>query len=194
MGQIGNWALPFRLFVGILVAVSISPFFFDLAVQISFRHLSPAAATDAVNSVFTSESKLVFLSSSSFVLGFAALHFAFFLHTHHQIHRLSQSITRKISMLINEAYCEDFDIGNIHYCVMGWPYTNFYGSTQSYLVGCYGLLMVGVGLMSFPTCPQEALLLQKDIVEAKEYLKQKGVDLTGQGLDDREDLDEQENH
>ncbi|BAT99326.1 hypothetical protein LR48_Vigan10g226100 [Vigna angularis] len=45
-------------------------------------------------------------------------------------------------------------------------------------LGCYGLLMVGVGLMNFPTCPQEALLLQKDIVEAKEYLKQKGVDLT----------------
>ncbi|XP_077250667.1 dolichol-phosphate mannose synthase subunit 3-like isoform X1 [Tasmannia lanceolata] len=28
-------------------------------------------------------------------------------------------------------------------------------------LGCYGLLMVGVGLMFFPTCPQEALLLQK---------------------------------
>ncbi|KAK8585949.1 hypothetical protein V6N13_050916 [Hibiscus sabdariffa] len=27
-------------------------------------------------------------------------------------------------------------------------------------LGCYGLLMVGVGLMRFPTCPQEALLLQ----------------------------------
>ncbi|CAJ1794580.1 unnamed protein product [Sphenostylis stenocarpa] len=81
--------------------------------------------------------------------------------------------------------------------------------------------MVGVGLMNFPTCPQEAVLLQKflweefnspnslfkessranlygliivdwfrihgvaklkplclDIIEAKEYLKQKGVDLT----------------
>ncbi|ESW08079.1 hypothetical protein PHAVU_009G016400 [Phaseolus vulgaris] len=24
-------------------------------------------------------------------------------------------------------------------------------------LGCYGLLMVGVGLMNFPTCPQEAL-------------------------------------
>ncbi|KAF8394039.1 hypothetical protein HHK36_020241 [Tetracentron sinense] len=29
------------------------------------------------------------------------------------------------------------------------------------LVGCYGLLMVGVGLMRFPTCPQEAGLLQQ---------------------------------
>ncbi|RZS18890.1 hypothetical protein BHM03_00051244 [Ensete ventricosum] len=28
-------------------------------------------------------------------------------------------------------------------------------------LGCYGLLMVGVGLMLFPTCPQEASLLQK---------------------------------
>jgi len=28
-------------------------------------------------------------------------------------------------------------------------------------LGCYGLLMVGVGLMQFPTCPQEALLLQQ---------------------------------
>ncbi|MBA0549245.1 hypothetical protein Golob_020290 [Gossypium lobatum] len=44
-------------------------------------------------------------------------------------------------------------------------------------LGCYGLLMVGVGLMQFPTCPQEALLLQKDIAEAKDFLKQKGVDV-----------------
>ncbi|KAB2022661.1 hypothetical protein ERO13_D07G205600v2 [Gossypium hirsutum] len=44
-------------------------------------------------------------------------------------------------------------------------------------LGCYGLLMVGVGLMRFPTCPQEALLLQKDIAEAKDFLKQKGVDV-----------------
>ena len=28
-------------------------------------------------------------------------------------------------------------------------------------LGCYGLLMVGVGLMRFPTCPQEAILLQQ---------------------------------
>lgn len=44
-------------------------------------------------------------------------------------------------------------------------------------LGCYGLLMVGVGLMRFPTCPREALLLQKDIAEAKDFLKQKGVDV-----------------
>uniref|UniRef100_A0A7N0U3B9 Dolichol-phosphate mannosyltransferase subunit 3 n=1 Tax=Kalanchoe fedtschenkoi TaxID=63787 RepID=A0A7N0U3B9_KALFE len=28
-------------------------------------------------------------------------------------------------------------------------------------LGCYGLLMVGVGLMQFPTCPQESVLLQQ---------------------------------
>jgi dolichyl-phosphate mannosyltransferase polypeptide 3 len=28
-------------------------------------------------------------------------------------------------------------------------------------LGCYGLLMVGIGLMHFPTCPQEAGLLQQ---------------------------------
>ncbi|KAF8043652.1 hypothetical protein BT93_A1847 [Corymbia citriodora subsp. variegata] len=44
-------------------------------------------------------------------------------------------------------------------------------------LGCYGLLMVGIGLMHFPTCPQEAVLLQQDIVEAKHYLKQRGVDV-----------------
>ncbi|BBH10016.1 dolichol-phosphate mannosyltransferase-related protein [Prunus dulcis] len=44
---------------------------------------------------------------------------------------------------------------------------------------CYGLLMVGVGLMQFPTCPQEAILLQQDVAEAKEFLKQKGVDVGG---------------
>ncbi|XP_047336514.1 dolichol-phosphate mannose synthase subunit 3 [Impatiens glandulifera] len=44
-------------------------------------------------------------------------------------------------------------------------------------LGCYGLLMVGVGLIQFPTCPHEAVLLQQDIVEAKDFLKQKGIDL-----------------
>ncbi|KAK1265815.1 hypothetical protein QJS04_geneDACA016653 [Acorus gramineus] len=44
-------------------------------------------------------------------------------------------------------------------------------------LGCYGLLMVGIGLMRFPTCPQEAILLQKDISEAREFLIQRGVDV-----------------
>ncbi|KAL5712820.1 Dolichol-phosphate mannose synthase subunit 3 [Ranunculus cassubicifolius] len=30
-------------------------------------------------------------------------------------------------------------------------------------LGCYGLLMVGYGLMTFPTCPHEARLLQKTL-------------------------------
>ncbi|XP_021895604.1 dolichol-phosphate mannose synthase subunit 3-like [Carica papaya] len=42
-------------------------------------------------------------------------------------------------------------------------------------LGCYGLFMVGLGLMRFPTCPEEALLLQQDILEAKGFLKQRGV-------------------
>ncbi|KAG9149523.1 hypothetical protein Leryth_014305 [Lithospermum erythrorhizon] len=44
-------------------------------------------------------------------------------------------------------------------------------------LGCYGLLMVGVGLMQFPTCPQEAVLLQQDIHEAKDFMKKNGVDI-----------------
>ncbi|KAK2664634.1 hypothetical protein Ddye_003208 [Dipteronia dyeriana] len=44
-------------------------------------------------------------------------------------------------------------------------------------LGCYGLLKVGVGVMCFPICPQEALLLQQDIIEAKEYLKGRGIDV-----------------
>ncbi|XP_058196579.1 dolichol-phosphate mannose synthase subunit 3-like [Rhododendron vialii] len=45
-------------------------------------------------------------------------------------------------------------------------------------LGCYGLLMVGVGLMQFRTCPQEAVLLQQDIVEAKGFLEQRGVHIS----------------
>ncbi|KAL6522235.1 Dolichol-phosphate mannose synthase subunit 3 [Orobanche minor] len=44
-------------------------------------------------------------------------------------------------------------------------------------LGCYGLLMVGLGLMRFPTCPHQAILLQEDIVEAKGFLKGQGVDI-----------------
>ncbi|KAL4182052.1 hypothetical protein AMTRI_Chr12g240540 [Amborella trichopoda] len=47
-------------------------------------------------------------------------------------------------------------------------------------LGCYGLFMVGWGLMLFPTCPHEATLLKKDISEAKDFLKQRGVDV-GEG-------------
>ncbi|CAH2054676.1 unnamed protein product, partial [Thlaspi arvense] len=44
-------------------------------------------------------------------------------------------------------------------------------------LGCYGLLMVGVGIMQFPTCPEEALLLQHDIAEAKDFLSANGIDI-----------------
>ncbi|KAL6601261.1 hypothetical protein ACP70R_044481 [Stipagrostis hirtigluma subsp. patula] len=47
-------------------------------------------------------------------------------------------------------------------------------------LGCYGLFMVGFGLMFFPTCPHEAILLQQDIVEAKEFLAKKGVDVASE--------------
>ncbi|EPS65361.1 hypothetical protein M569_09416, partial [Genlisea aurea] len=45
-------------------------------------------------------------------------------------------------------------------------------------LGCYGLLMVGIGLITFPTCPHEAALLQLDINEAKGFLEEKGVDFS----------------
>ena len=37
-------------------------------------------------------------------------------------------------------------------------------------LGCYGLLMVGIGLMTFPTCPAEGLLLQKVLLPLYSYL------------------------
>ncbi|KAL9264909.1 Dolichol-phosphate mannose synthase subunit 3-like protein [Drosera capensis] len=45
------------------------------------------------------------------------------------------------------------------------------------ILGCYGLLMVGIGLIQFRTCPHEVILLQQDVIEAKEFLKAKGVDV-----------------
>ncbi|XP_009124457.1 dolichol-phosphate mannose synthase subunit 3 isoform X2 [Brassica rapa] len=44
-------------------------------------------------------------------------------------------------------------------------------------LGCYGLLMVGIGIMQFPTCPQEAVLLNHDIAEAKDFLSTNGIDI-----------------
>ncbi|TVU08758.1 hypothetical protein EJB05_42170 [Eragrostis curvula] len=44
-------------------------------------------------------------------------------------------------------------------------------------LGCYGLFMVGFGLMFFPTCPHEAKKLQQDIVVALEFLAKNGVDV-----------------
>eukprot|EP00250_Pteridium_aquilinum_P023870 c27834_g1_i1 orf=504-779(-) len=45
-------------------------------------------------------------------------------------------------------------------------------------LGCYGLAMVGYGLMVFPTCPKEAVLLQKDVAEAKAFLQKNGIDVS----------------
>nr|ABK21168.1 unknown [Picea sitchensis] len=39
-------------------------------------------------------------------------------------------------------------------------------------LGCYGLGMVGIGLLVFPTCPKEALLLEKDVAEAKAFFRE----------------------
>ncbi|VAI34534.1 unnamed protein product [Triticum turgidum subsp. durum] len=40
-------------------------------------------------------------------------------------------------------------------------------------LGCYGLFMVGYGLMFFPTCPQEAVLLQQGITRFKVFCTKK---------------------
>ncbi|XP_010263314.1 PREDICTED: dolichol-phosphate mannosyltransferase subunit 3 isoform X1 [Nelumbo nucifera] len=41
-------------------------------------------------------------------------------------------------------------------------------------LGCYGLLMVGVGLMRFPTCPQEAGLLQQWLLSGSDSCSRAG--------------------
>lgn len=70
-----------------------------------------------------------------------------------------------------------FWIGLLETSVVPGSYTWLLPIYLIVLLGCYGLLMVGVGLMHFPTCPREALLLQQDVAEAKKFLKQKGVDV-----------------
>ncbi|KAK9733954.1 hypothetical protein RND81_04G103500 [Saponaria officinalis] len=67
---------------------------------------------------------------------------------------------------------------------IGALHTSIVSKSQTWLLpvymiislGCYGLLMVGVGLMQFPTCPQEAVLLQQDVAEAKDFLRHNGID------------------
>lgn len=44
-------------------------------------------------------------------------------------------------------------------------------------LGCYGLGMLGYGVMVFPDCPEESALLQKDIREAQDFLRARGVDV-----------------
>ncbi|EXB99106.1 hypothetical protein L484_007014 [Morus notabilis] len=70
-------------------------------------------------------------------------------------------------------------IGLLQTSVLPHSYTWLLPMYSIVSLGCYGLLMVGVGLMRFPTCPHEAVLLQQDVVEAKEFLKQRGVDVSG---------------
>ncbi|KAK6940505.1 Dolichol-phosphate mannosyltransferase subunit 3 [Dillenia turbinata] len=97
-------------------------------------------------------------------------------------------VRSRILLQSNETYNKNTVIAGCNLCLLGWASTDVNCSTKLFLVGklpiylivslgCYGLLMVGVGLMNFPTCPQEALLLQQDITEAKDFLKQKGVDV-----------------
>eukprot|EP00850_Spirogloea_muscicola_P017846 SM000157S02076 [mRNA] locus=s157:186225:186785:- [translate_table: standard] len=48
-------------------------------------------------------------------------------------------------------------------------------------LGCYGLGALGYGVMVFPSCPKEVLLLQKDIVKATEFLEANGIDFREDG-------------
>ncbi|XP_024357152.1 dolichol-phosphate mannose synthase subunit 3 isoform X1 [Physcomitrium patens] len=45
-------------------------------------------------------------------------------------------------------------------------------------LGCYGLGALGYGMMVFRVCPEEEILLQKDIAEAKAFFKERGVDMS----------------
>lgn len=68
--------------------------------------------------------------------------------------------------------------GNLpHSFALLLPYLPVYAVV---ILGCYGLGAVGYGLMVFPTCPEQAELLQKDIDEARAFYKSKDVDV---GLD-----------
>lgn len=55
------------------------------------------------------------------------------------------------------------------------PYFPMYALAS---LGCYGLGALGYGMMVFRVCPEEADLLQKDIAEAKSFLKEHGVDVS----------------
>lgn len=43
-----------------------------------------------------------------------------------------------------------------------------------FLFGCYSLMSISFSLMRFNSCPQEALLLEKDLAKAREDLKLHG--------------------
>ncbi|KVI03810.1 Dolichol-phosphate mannosyltransferase subunit 3 [Cynara cardunculus var. scolymus] len=75
--------------------------------------------------------------------------------------------------------CDDLIIGGCNF-ISYYIIASVNCELPLYLVvslGCYGLFMVGFGLMQFPTCPQEAVLLQQDVIEVKQFLKRKGVDV-----------------
>lgn len=42
---------------------------------------------------------------------------------------------------------------------------------------CYSLFVIGVGLATFPECPEAATELKRDIDEARKALREKGVPL-----------------
>ncbi|KAL3830269.1 hypothetical protein ACJIZ3_019071 [Penstemon smallii] len=78
-----------------------------------------------------------------------------------------------ISLLLTSIIPESYTL-----LILKW--STFLYQLPIYLIvslGCYGLLLVGIGLMRFPTCPYESVLLQQDIVEAKEFLKENKVDV-----------------
>uniref|UniRef100_A0A0D9XFK0 Uncharacterized protein n=1 Tax=Leersia perrieri TaxID=77586 RepID=A0A0D9XFK0_9ORYZ len=96
--------------------------------------------------------------------------------------------TKKTPCCRNEAHIQDRCDAGDSLSYLDCPSGNRDCSSKLYLLpiylvvalGCYGLFMVGFGLMFFPTCPQEAVLLQQDIVEAKEFLSKKGVDVSSE--------------
>ncbi|KMZ62701.1 Dolichol-phosphate mannosyltransferase subunit 3 [Zostera marina] len=83
-------------------------------------------------------------------------------------------IQKIVSLLVTISACW---IGLLKASIIPHSYTWLLPIYLIVSLGCYGLLMVGYGLMIFPTCPKEAELLQKDIMEAKEFFKQRGVDV-----------------
>ena len=42
---------------------------------------------------------------------------------------------------------------------------------------CYSLAVIGLGVATFPECPDAAIQLQKDMQEARKHLLEKGIRL-----------------
>ncbi|KAE9463741.1 hypothetical protein C3L33_04351, partial [Rhododendron williamsianum] len=103
----------------------------------------------------------------------------------------------------HEAHCEDTDIAGGHICLLDWPIANVHNSLQLYLVGellpilspsltfvphCVIGMLWSINGWSWsdaiPNLPTRGSALAAgiyftlpDVVEAKEYLKQRGVDV-----------------